>query len=160
MAQTILEKLLTGADFEDLAIQHSEHSLSASKGGSIGWIRENQLSQSFNVDTKNLRQGIVNKLIESQFGLHILKVDDIKIVDISQEKIKQKAFKILKDRKYAENLAKSDNIRKTLKIMLDIFWIHFLINLFKKSFKALGSNPISYVLKKNQGPYQITRAPD
>ena len=71
-ANEIYEKLQQGADFEQLAISHSNDQ-SALQGGDIGWRKLAQLPELFSKQLESIGTGQVSKPFRSGAGFHILK---------------------------------------------------------------------------------------
>ena len=66
-----------GADFATLATQHSEDPGSGAKGGDLGWFKEGQMVPTFNDACFDGKKGDL-VIVQSQFGYHIIKVEDQK----------------------------------------------------------------------------------
>jgi parvulin-like peptidyl-prolyl isomerase len=66
------------ADFAAIARTQSEDSQSASKGGEIGWLTENQIQPEIRSQVTSLAKGAVSDPIRLADGWHIVKVVDIK----------------------------------------------------------------------------------
>ncbi|WKK78406.2 SurA N-terminal domain-containing protein [Marivirga salinae] len=77
-AQEALQKALSGQDFAELAKDLSDGP-SATRGGDLGWFKEGQMVDEFNeaVFAKS-GTGVINKLIKTQFGYHIINVTEEK----------------------------------------------------------------------------------
>jgi peptidyl-prolyl cis-trans isomerase C len=69
-------KLDEGADFAELAQQYSEDEGSASKGGDLGWFQRGQMVKEFEETAFALEPGQVSDIIRSQYGFHIIKLED------------------------------------------------------------------------------------
>lgn len=63
------------ADFAALAIKYSDDKGSGSKGGDLGWFAEGSMVKPFNDAAFELKKGDM-KLVETQFGYHIIQVED------------------------------------------------------------------------------------
>ena len=78
-ARTRLEGLLTeirgGADFAELAIEHSDDPGTAVNGGDLGWFRRGAMVREFEEAAFGLFEGQVSEIVETQYGLHIIKVE-------------------------------------------------------------------------------------
>ena len=76
-AQDVLNQLKDGGDFAALARQYSEDG-SASQGGDLGWFPEGRMVDPFEkaVFSANTT-GLVNKLIETEYGYHIIDVTEL-----------------------------------------------------------------------------------
>ncbi|HBH25308.1 MAG TPA: foldase [Cytophagales bacterium] len=78
-ANNILRRALSGEDFEQLAIQNSQDPGSAVQGGSLGWFSKGKMVPPFEEAVFNARrEGVIGRLIESQFGFHIINVEETK----------------------------------------------------------------------------------
>jgi len=77
-AHALLRQLQGGADFETLARENSQDPGSASKGGSLGWFGKGRMVKPFEEAVFSAsREGLINRLVESQFGYHIIRVDEV-----------------------------------------------------------------------------------
>ena len=80
-AQTLANELLRNAkksdtDFAAFATENSDGP-SATKGGDLGWFYENQMVPAFNDYVFNNSKGSIG-LVETNFGFHIIKIEDTK----------------------------------------------------------------------------------
>jgi len=76
LADSLYQELLEGADFGELAKEFSTDEESKKLGGELGWYPVAQMSPEFREGVKDLQIGNVSPPLESQFGVHILKVLD------------------------------------------------------------------------------------
>ena len=74
-AETIRQELVDGADFEQMAITHSNDA-NALQGGEIGWRKLEQLPELFADVVAGLNEGDVSEPVRSGAGFHILKVHE------------------------------------------------------------------------------------
>ncbi|OEE78327.1 peptidylprolyl isomerase [Vibrio ordalii] len=78
-AQAILDELNAGADFATLAKEKSEDVGSAEEGGSLGWIEHDVMDPAFEQAAFAIEQiGDITGLVKSEFGYHIIRLDDVK----------------------------------------------------------------------------------
>ncbi|HEA83860.1 MAG TPA: hypothetical protein ENI03_01070 [Thermodesulfobacterium geofontis] len=76
-AKEIREKLLKGAEFEELAKKYSDDTGSKKKGGDLGIIRKGQTIPEFEKEIFKLKPGEISKPIKSPYGYHLVKVEKI-----------------------------------------------------------------------------------
>lgn len=78
-AQRALTELKAGADFEAMAKERSADPGSAAKGGDLGFVGKGRMVKPFEDAAFELKApGELSAIIETQFGLHILKLDERK----------------------------------------------------------------------------------
>jgi len=75
-AEKILAQIKKGGDFSQLAGQFSEDA-TKSKGGDLGFFARGQMVQSFEESVFGLKKGEVSGVVETPFGFHIIKLDEI-----------------------------------------------------------------------------------
>lgn len=76
-ANDLVKQLREGADFANLAMQHSK-SGTALKGGDLGWRKEDQLPSLFSKAAPSLDKGGIADPIQNASGFHIIKLLDKK----------------------------------------------------------------------------------
>lgn len=74
-ANKVHEKLEAGADFAELAKEHSVDP-TANNGGDLGWFSAGRMVTEFEDAAYTLEVGEVSEPIQTQFGWHIIKVTD------------------------------------------------------------------------------------
>ncbi|MCK5567236.1 MAG: peptidyl-prolyl cis-trans isomerase, partial [Actinomycetia bacterium] len=70
------EQLENGAEFGDMAREHSDDHSNSADGGDLGFITKGQMVEELENTAFSLEVGEVSGIIETQFGYHILKVFD------------------------------------------------------------------------------------
>ena len=95
---TIYEKLRQGEDFATLASTYSKDPGSASNGGDLGWVSEGDMVPSFEAMMKKTSVNDYSVPFQTQFGWHILKVDEKRQKDVSDVYRKSMAREILYQR--------------------------------------------------------------
>ncbi len=104
--EKILERVKKGEDFSELAKQFSQDPGSAQKGGELGWFEEGMMVKEFEQAAFSLEKGEVSPIVKTQYGFHIIRVDDKKPgKTISLEEAREEIEERLK-RRYATRLAR------------------------------------------------------
>jgi peptidyl-prolyl cis-trans isomerase C len=75
-ARDLFEKIAHGSDFATLARQNSQDPGSKDQGGELGFFARGQMVPQFEEVAFKLRRGEVSEPFETQFGWHLVKVDD------------------------------------------------------------------------------------
>lgn len=102
-ARAQLEQLRTriiqgGSSFADLARQYSDDA-SAPQGGDLGWLSPGETVPEFENAMQNLQPGQVSQPVRSQFGWHLIVVEDRRVQDIGDQSRRMQARQILFQRK-------------------------------------------------------------
>lgn len=100
----IHERLKTGEDFKQLARQYSEDPGSKMDGGELGWSKDGDYDVNFE---KILNQTDIKEISEpfkSSYGWHIIEVLDRRNEDVSVEEQKNRAYQIIYQRKFEQEL--------------------------------------------------------
>jgi len=80
-AKAITTQIKAGANFEELAKAKSKDPGSAPAGGDLGWVSDKSLVPEFSKTMVQMKPGqITDKPVKTQFGWHIIKMDDIRDV--------------------------------------------------------------------------------
>lgn len=75
-AKEVVEKIGKGEDFSKLAAEYSNDPGSKAQGGKLGYFSKGQMVKEFEEAAFALKKGEVSKPVKSQFGWHIILVDD------------------------------------------------------------------------------------
>lgn len=100
----VLEMARRGDDFEELAKTHSDGP-SKDAGGDLGWIARGAMIPAFEKAAFSLRKGEISNPVITEYGYHIIKVEDkkeetIKTLDEIRDEIRNTLFKQKYDKKY------------------------------------------------------------
>ena len=75
-AENVLKQVQAGGNFADLAKKNSDDTVSAEKGGDLGWINRGQTVPEFEKAAFSLKKGETSGLIQSSYGFHIIQLLD------------------------------------------------------------------------------------
>jgi len=76
-AKKVLDLARKGDNFAELARKYSDDS-TASKGGDLGYFKSGDMVKPFADSAFSLKKGEISDLVRTRFGVHIIKVEDIK----------------------------------------------------------------------------------
>jgi peptidyl-prolyl cis-trans isomerase C len=115
-AKAIIAELEQGKDFGELAKEKSIDIPSAQKGGQLGWITKQQIDSNVGNVVEKLEKGqYTTKPVNSQYGWHIVQVDDIRSVALPAfEGLKERIRTTLQSQQmqnYVEGLKKHAEIK-------------------------------------------------
>ncbi len=112
-AEDVLSSAKKGEDFAQLAGKYSEDAGSAKHGGSLGYFKEGAMVKPFENAAFSMKKGEISGIVETQFGYHIIKVEDIKesgTVPLKEARVTiEKKLKDEAAKKIALELAKEIN---------------------------------------------------
>ena len=104
LINNIYERLTSGEDFKQLARQYSEDPGTKMDGGELGWSNPGDYDPAFEQTLNATKIGELSKPVKSSFGWHVIEVMDRRNEDVSQEEQKDRAFRIIFDRKFEQEL--------------------------------------------------------
>ncbi|MDR2690151.1 MAG: peptidylprolyl isomerase [Azoarcus sp.] len=96
--RALRERIINGADFAELA-KASSADLSAAKGGDLGWLNPGDTVAEFEQAMNALAPGKISAPVRSPFGWHLIEVLERRVKDMSDERRKNAARAILRQRK-------------------------------------------------------------
>ena len=91
-----------GADFAQLAKAHSDDAASGARGGELDWIYPGDTVPDFERALQELKPGELSQPVKTPFGYHLIQVLDRRASDVSQERRRLEARKVLRERKAEE----------------------------------------------------------
>ncbi|MBY6210095.1 peptidylprolyl isomerase [Microbulbifer agarilyticus] len=90
--------------FADAAKDNSEDIGTMLQGGDLGWSMPGQFVPEFTQAMNNTPVGEISMPFRSQFGWHILRVDERRQQDMTDQYIRNQAANLLRNRRYEEEL--------------------------------------------------------
>jgi len=101
-AKKVLDLARKGDNFAELARKYSDDS-TASKGGDLGYFKSGDMVKPFADSAFSLKKGEISDLVRTRFGVHIIKVEDIKEESVKPlAVVKETVLKSLKEERGRE----------------------------------------------------------
>ena len=97
-------RLQGGEDFAELARANSQDTLSAARGGELGWVSQGDTVPRFEAAMDKLAIGETSKPVQSRFGWHIIQVEGRRQHDSTDQYERARAKQLIQTRKYEEEL--------------------------------------------------------
>ena len=121
------ERVLAGDSFEDLARAHSKDTASAVEGGDLGWRSPGELHPVFENRMSQLRPGEVSEPFETSFGWHIVRVEERREIDSTQQSLRLRATN------YIARSQVGDVIQLWLRQLREDAYVRYLMSLDDES---------------------------
>ncbi len=99
LARDLHRQILDGADFAELAEEHSADRGSASAGGELSWARPGTFVPPFENAIRSMSPGDISEPVRSQFGWHIVELLEQRETDASEEVSMNQAYIEVRARK-------------------------------------------------------------
>lgn len=108
-AQAMLSDFATAiragkANMADLAEQFSEDPGSAIQGGDLGWSSPEVYVSSFRDTVSQLNVGELSEPFRSEHGWHLVKLEDKRVMDATEQATEQKAYQLIFNRRFTEEV--------------------------------------------------------
>lgn len=113
IAKQIMDSIKAGADFTELARRNSQDSMSAIEGGDLGFAKKGTFVKEFEETVFNLKEGEVSGIIETEFGYHIIKLNERQGDKVRSQHI------LIKFPKYESSDFETINFLKDLKSQIE-----------------------------------------
>ncbi|KGM56655.1 molecular chaperone SurA [Lysobacter arseniciresistens ZS79] len=101
-ADTLHARIVGGADFAELAREHSDDPSSQASGGDLGWFTRDQFGPDFGAQVAALADGGVSAPFRTQAGWHIVKRTGTREADVGDENERAQARETIGRRKLEE----------------------------------------------------------
>jgi peptidyl-prolyl cis-trans isomerase SurA len=95
------ERLVSGADFAQLARANSDDS-TAARGGELDWVYPGDTVPEFERAYQELKPGEISQPVQTPFGFHLIQVLERRSADMSPERRRLQARQVLRERKSDE----------------------------------------------------------
>ena len=103
----IKNRITEGEKFSVMARLYSDDPGTKLDGGELGWSTSDVYDPEFKKVLDNSELNTISEPFESSFGFHILELLDKRKEDVSEELLKNKAYQIIYERKFDEQLDKT-----------------------------------------------------
>jgi len=90
--ESLKQQLEQGVDFAELAKKYSQDPGSAIEGGDLDWISFGDMVKPFEQVLFDLEKGEISGVVESQFGYHLIKLDDVRSEPVETFEVKRTGF--------------------------------------------------------------------
>ena len=105
-AEEVLASIKNGADFSELAKTHSTGP-SGAQGGNLGWFGQGAMVPTFENAIIKLKIDEISVPIQTQFGWHVIKLNDVRITPIPTiEEIRKELITEIKKKKIESEMSK------------------------------------------------------
>ena len=104
LIQEIKQRLDQGEDFAELAKEFSDDPASALAGGDLGWGSGENFVPEFQEAMAAAEIGVVTEPFETEYGWHLLEIQDRRIEDLSDEALNNLALQAIYERRFDELL--------------------------------------------------------
>ena len=99
-AEDILKQIKSGGNFAELAAKNSDDPGSKTQGGDLGWLDRGKTVPEFDKAAFTLAPGQTSDLVKTQFGYHILQVQDKKTAHLRPlSEVKAEILPVLEQQK-------------------------------------------------------------
>lgn len=102
--EQLRQRILGGDSFAELARSHSDDTVSARKGGDLGWVNPGETVPEFQREMDKLAPGQISEPFKTPFGWHIVQVIARRQYDDTQQYKRAKAREAIRARKQREAL--------------------------------------------------------
>lgn len=100
----LYQRIKNGEDFGLLAREYSDDPGSAASGGELGWVNVGDMVPEFNDTMLDTPIGQTSAPFQSQFGWHVLQVEDKRETDVGVENQRNQVRNLLYGRRFEEEL--------------------------------------------------------
>lgn len=116
-AEKILQRVKAGENFNELANQNSKDPSAKQNSGELGYFKHGDMVEPFENAAFAMNPGEISDIVQTDFGFHIIKVEDKKLEKFEDVKEQIKSS-LLSDKKNSEYQKVLEEMRKNVKIEL------------------------------------------
>ncbi|SFX24503.1 peptidylprolyl isomerase [Marinospirillum alkaliphilum] len=111
------QRISRGESLADLAREYSDDRGSKQSGGSLGWVSPGQMVPAFEQAMNQLAVGEVSEPVQSQFGWHLILVEERRKSDMTDNLRRQQVRQLLSERRFEEE------VQNWLREIRDSTWV-------------------------------------
>ncbi len=100
--QLVRQRIIDGEKFEDLAIEFSDDKGSGAIGGDLKWSDPGTFVPEFNKVMNELAINELSEAVKTEFGWHLIEVLGRRDQDQTEDKKRERAYRIIHNRKFEE----------------------------------------------------------
>ncbi|MGD8640623.1 MAG: peptidylprolyl isomerase [Gammaproteobacteria bacterium] len=93
------QRIDAGESFEKIATAHSDDKGSAADGGNLGWVNPGTMVKEFEDAMNELQPGEVSEPVKTRFGWHLIRVEDRRKHDNTEDFLHKQAREYLRQQK-------------------------------------------------------------
>lgn len=102
--ENLADRIRGGDDFAIIARASSQDTVSASRGGDLGWVSLGDMVPEFEATMKSTATGELSDVFKTQFGWHVLQITERRDHDNTKEYKRSRARRLIRKRKTDEQL--------------------------------------------------------
>jgi peptidyl-prolyl cis-trans isomerase SurA len=96
------DRIVAGEKFEELALELSDDKSNAAQGGDMNWVDPGTFVPEFSAAMDKLEINQLSQPVKTQFGWHLIEVLGRRDQDQTEDKKRERAYRILSNRKFEE----------------------------------------------------------
>jgi peptidyl-prolyl cis-trans isomerase SurA len=96
------QRIVDGANFAEIARLNSDDTVSAQRGGDLGWVVPGDLVPEFERAMAELKVDEMSQPVRTPFGIHLIQVLERRTADVSVDRKRLEARKVLRERRADE----------------------------------------------------------
>lgn len=100
--QALRDRIVAGEDFAKVAKESSDDTQTRAQGGDMGWFQENAWGSSVGAQVKQLSDGELSPVFQSDVGFHLIKRIGVREQDVTLENRRNQARELIGQRKAEE----------------------------------------------------------
>lgn len=117
-----LQQIKDGKDFAELAKEKSDDKYSAETGGELGFFGRGEMVPEFEEAAFALEKGGVSDLVQTQYGYHIIKVEDKRVTEEGQEQVSARHILFVTEDSFGEWLQEQKKAAKVRTFIKGLSW--------------------------------------